>query len=1072
MRPWRLILAVLLMIVTAASASEAPLKLELLARASPENIHLQLDGRDRRWLREHGPLRIGVSGHDYPPFELTRDQRVLEGLSADYADMLGRLLGIPIQLLRYRDRDAAMRALKSGELDLLATSNNYEIADSELVLSRAYAEDQPMWVIPHNTLLPTALTGKRIAMVEDYLPLSAVQNAYPSAVIVSYPSILHALGAVAFGWADLYLGDFISANYLINTNYRNDLQLAGPAGLDANPFAFALARSNGRLKRNVDQALLAIPMEQRQIIEQRWSAGRADMSGQSKISLSSSEREWLTRHPVVRVGAIDDFAPLTFFDAEGRLQGLSSQLLNLISQRSGLTFEIVRGKSLDPQIEQLQARKLDLLPVVAPSNERQQVLRFTRDYLSNPFVLVSASKAGSPQDLDEMAGKRLAIYRGHPLRDYLLEHAPLIKLVEVQSPAAGMEAISKGQADATVSSLMVARYLIARQYRARMRIATTVGDQPARIALATAPDARQLHSILNKALLSISQQEMDDLIELWSHDAPREGSYWDEHREEIARWFTGAALLLLLALLWIAFQRRQIRQRQQWLQELQQAKQAADDANRAKTTFLASMSHEIRTPMSAVIGTLELARKRADEGVTDHLAIEVAASAAQHVMEVIGDILDIVQIEAGRMSLVPERANLRDVVLSVCRIFEGLAGEKSLRWNVDADPRSDIEVLIDRTRFMQVLSNLLSNAIKFTDSGEVSLQLRVAAGGEGLLSVSVFVRDTGIGINAADLRQLFSPFVQVGNHPQAPRSGSGLGLAISRTLCEMMGGQIRLASEPGRGTRASIQVQLPIASARAADVVAAQVTAPQHRQFEVLVVDDNSVNRLVLCLQLEELGHHTCSASDGSAALVLQQGRHFDAVITDINMRGINGYEVAQAIREAEARAGGGRCLILGYTANAQVEEKQRCLDAGMDDCLIKPIRLDDLDRALSRAIPCAGETVRSQADASAEIDLGPLRQLAGDDHSRIDRLLDEVLRSLHVDLQCLHDLSQQHDHAGLSDLAHHIQGGAQMVGAARVVNACHDLEQACRNGESVALATAVDALREAMHSLAQRIHS
>lgn len=204
--------------------------------------------------------------------------------------------------------------------------------------------------------------------------------------------------------------------------------------------------------------------------------------------------------------------------------------MNLISQRSGLAFEVVRGRSLDRQIEQLKVGELDVLPVVTPSSEREAELRFTRAYLSNPFVLVTAAGVDSPRSLDDLAGKRLAIYRGHPLRGYLLEHAPQVKLVEVPSPAAGMDMIGKGQADATLSSLLVARYLIARHYRERVRIVTTVGDQPARIALATVPQAAELQSILNKALLSIAPQEIDELVGRWSHDMVVDDSYWLRHR--------------------------------------------------------------------------------------------------------------------------------------------------------------------------------------------------------------------------------------------------------------------------------------------------------------------------------------------------------------------------------------------------------------------------------------------------------------------------------------------------------------------------------------------------------------
>ncbi|MFJ7285238.1 transporter substrate-binding domain-containing protein [Pseudomonas sp. NPDC099000] len=1057
-----------LVLPASARIAGEPERLQLLGRSTVEGYEVLLDEQDRQWLSKKRVLRLGVSGPDYPPFEVTRNHDELEGITADYAMLVAQLLDVQIEVLRYVTREAAMEALKYGELDLLGTSNNFELADPELILSSAYAEDQPMLVTRLDEHMPVDLAGKRIAMADDYLPAQTVESFYPEASLQRYPSTLDALGAVAYGQVDVSLVDIFSANYLINNNYLNDVQLMGPSGLDANPFGFALARDNLALKDLIDKAVAAIPMDQRSVIEQRWSAGRAKVAGQQRVSLSESEQRWLDQHPTVNVGAVEGFAPLTFYDHGGRFSGLTAQLLKLISQRSGLNFNVVRGQTLDQLIERLKAGEIDILPAIIPTTEGVGELHFTRSYVTNPYMLVRNTTSGSPETLDDLAGKRLAIYPRHPMRAFIQEQAPDVQMVDVQNPSQGLELVAKGQADAALSSLFITRYLIARYYQGRLRISSTVGDEPARITMATTRDEPELHSILNKALLSISPEEMDALVARWSNDAVVEDSYWLRHRQGILQAFAAAGALLLLALGWIAWQRRQIRQRQQWVQQLQEAKDAADDANRAKTTFLATMSHEIRTPMNALIGFLEMAWKRAEEGVADRTALEVASAAAQQLLALIGDILDIARIESGHLSLTPERANLRALVESVCRVFEGLARQKNLGWRVELDPRSDRDVLIDPTRFKQVLSNLLSNAIKFTREGEVSLTLSVVPGLSGHLAVNVRIEDTGIGISAADQKRLFSPFVQGGNSQQSARKGSGLGLVISRTLCEMMGGRLVLHSVLGQGSQVDISLSLMVLEALPPCESVDGGSPLPTRPLTILVVDDYPPNRLLLSSQLSYLGHRVMEAEDGEQGLELWRGHEFDVVITDCNMPNRSGYELTGAIRDEERTQGLPPTLILGFTANAQREEKVRCLEAGMDDCLFKPIRLADLSGWLADRFV---ETTREQP-SSSPIDLSELEQYVGEDRTLINQLLRELAVTNRDDREHLLEAHAGNNLPDLRNLAHRIKGGARMVRAQRLIECCEALERACGEGRATLIDEAVDRLQHAMLSLDKSLES
>lgn len=517
-----------------------------------------------------------------------------------------------------------------------------------------------------------------------------------------------------------------------------------------------------------------------------------------------------------------------------------------------------------------------------------------------------------------------------------------------------------------------------------------------------------------------------------------------------------------------------ISERQRLLEELQSAKKSADDASRAKSVFLATMSHEIRTPMNAVIGMLELALKKANHGIVDRFAIEVASGAARELLGLIGDILDIARIESGRLSLVPERANVRELVEAVVRVFEGAARQKSLQLNLSFELTCSNDVLIDPMRFKQVLSNLLSNAIKFTHAGEVRLNVKALHSiNDERLSLWISVTDTGIGISEEDQARLFNPFEQASNHNQSFRGGSGLGLVISRTLCEMMQGQLRLSSQPGKGTRVEIVLDLlTLPDLPVVEAVVGPELLPQGQPLKILVIDDYPANRLLLSQQLSYLGHQVCDAEDGAHGLRDWRKGQFDVIITDCNMPIMSGYDLARAVREEERTQNASRCLILGFTANAQIEEKQRCIDAGMDDCLFKPISIKDLSARLNLVqTDLVGLQVNPPitdiGGIGDDINLTALEQLTQGDQAAVQGLLRDLASSNEEDMHRLTRLFTSHDLQGLADLAHRVKGGARIINAQHLIRCCEQVEEACSGFDSVQLLDSVETLQLAMEQLA-----
>ncbi len=380
-------------------------------------------------------------------------------------------------------------------------------------------------------------------------------------------------------------------------------------------------------------------------------------------------------------------------------------------------------------------------------------------------------------------------------------------------------------------------------------------------------------------------------------------------------------------------------ERQEFIQQLNEARDEAVAANRAKTNFLSVMSHEIRTPLNAILGILELQIKQNVLAQQPQPMLEVAHDAAKNLLAVVGDILDISRIESGRMAIAPRKEELIALTRSVALLFKEATDQKQLTINMHVEGGDRCLLKIDPHRYKQILSNLLSNAVKFTREGSIDVILKHEPAVEGMIAVSLTVKDTGIGITPEDQKRLFKPFTQLGSDKDASRLGSGLGLFICRTLCELMKGELTLESTPGEGTAVHVRLRLPAVAVNPAEHVSA---VPARRSSSdvkrVLIVDDYPPNLMLLRHQLEFLGHQVSEATNGEEALTLWlMTRNYDYILIDCNMPVMDGFTLAKLIRAEELRSRETRATLLGFTAIAQAEVVEQCIAAGMDGCLFKP---------------------------------------------------------------------------------------------------------------------------------------
>jgi signal transduction histidine kinase/ActR/RegA family two-component response regulator len=679
------------------------------------------------------------------------------------------------------------------------------------------------------------------------------------------------------------------------------------------------------------------------------------------LNLTPEEMIWLHRNRDSILYGPNPYWPPGDYMENGEHKGIVSDYVRIFEEKLGVTFKRVHYKDWETFYHGLMTGEYDMVGACQETEERKKVLAFTEPFLKTRLVVLTRAKSPELKSLNELNSMTVAGIEGYSSLEYAKKKFPGMKVVNCGDDLTVLLKVSAGAADGAVVDYMMASYLIEKYGITNLKYDAEL-DFHWDLRFAVNKKKAPLRGILDKVLRTIGPGQRQEIYNKWvTLDLERGQGFFERNLKAIAATFAAVLLLLVGVLFFNRSLRRQVAQRTSELEQneqvLKDARDAAEDASRTKSAFLANMSHEIRTPLNGIIGMLQLLDTTP---LTDEQAdyVKTAIQSSSRLTRLLSDILDISRVEANRVEAVREPFDLRDTIDAVAQLFGPSAREKGLDFRVRMDRDIPEQLLGDAPRLQQVLSNIVGNAVKFTDHGHVEIDVhRLPSAGDHEYRVLFTVTDTGIGIDDQTLANLFTPFTQMDSGFSRQYQGAGLGLAITKRLTRLMGGAIAVENSREIGT--TFYVNIPFGMMRSVPDDAPESARHPGASctvvpLRVLIVEDDSVNRLTADKVVKRLGHRAVPTVDGEMALKALREQPFDLILMDVQMPIMDGVEATRRIRNGEAGERNKHIPIIAMTAYATAGDREKFLAAGMDDYFAKPMDIDSFRTALTRAAEAA----------------------------------------------------------------------------------------------------------------------
>lgn len=674
-----------------------------------------------------------------------------------------------------------------------------------------------------------------------------------------------------------------------------------------------------------------------------------------------AEQAFIQQHPVIRLGADPQYVPYEFFDSDGQYKGIAADYIKIISERTGIVMEVEQNLTWTQAYEKAAEKKLDVLPCVSKTREREQYFLFSQPYFSFQRVVVMKDNNQTVAKLEDLFNKKVAVKKDSAHHSYLKTFGS-IEFSVYPSEAAALKAVADGSETYFVGNLATSSYLIKTNGLTNLKYVQITTEEKQYLYFAVRNDWPELVGIINKGLDSITEAEKIEINNRWIGIENR--ADYSAIMKNLAIIGAIIAGIFMVSCYWILRLRREVDERIRVQEALKIAKEEAEVANQIKSTFLARMSHEIRTPLNAITGMAYLLKKTRLTAA-QKLYLDKITHTSWSMLGIINDILDFSKIEAGKIEIERVSFNLDKVLQNVINIVSYRIEEHGIELVLQKDPRVPVHYWGDPTRLEQILVNIVNNAVKFTLAGVVSISVRLHASQDDMHEVEFSITDTGIGMTREQLERLFQPFDQGDSSINRRFGGTGLGLSIVWSLVEMLQGNIQVDSTPGEGS--VFTIRLPMEIDRAAEAEEKNKSASDFlKNIRALVLEKSPTYAHLLNEYLTSFGiSASILASPDEALRLLREALHpYDLLIVDHDTPSAGGIDYIGQIKDDPSIKMKPRSILMIPLLREDLFEAVE--EAGIDFGISKPIIASILYNGI---IELFGRGVLAAQDRFLEVD-------------------------------------------------------------------------------------------------------